>query len=266
MKKLNEEDVKRIQIEILDVVSEFCDTNKIHYWLDSGTLLGAVRHKGYIPWDDDIDLGMLRPDYDRFVAEFNRSNMKYKLICIENTPDYYAAFGKVIDTDTVLYEPDRTGKKLAVNIDIFVYDNAPDDDKKVKRMYRIRDRLQFMALFSWGNQILKSDKFHKRLMKRFLHSICRLQSTETLIKKEIENSMKYSDIKTKRVGNFTSVSRIACSKAIFDFFIEMDFEGKKYKAPGGYDEWLRAFYGDYMQLPPEEKRVTHHQYEAYSIK
>ena len=68
MKQVTGEQLKKIQLEILDVVTQFCDANGIRYWLDSGTLLGAIRHKGYIPWDDDVDLGMLREDYERFLS------------------------------------------------------------------------------------------------------------------------------------------------------------------------------------------------------
>ena len=107
--KLQIEEVKQIQLGILDVVADFCDQNQIQYWIDSGTLLGAIRHKGYIPWDDDIDVGMLREDYDRFTKLFNEKNDRFQFCCIENSPEFFVPHGKVTDTSTVLYEPNEDG-------------------------------------------------------------------------------------------------------------------------------------------------------------
>ncbi len=131
--------LKKYQIDILKTVHRFCIDNKISYWLDSGTLLGAIRHKGYIPWDDDIDIAMLRPDYDKFMRLFNEKNERYKFYTIENNSQFLYPIGKVLDTSTVLYEPNKQGNKLSINIDIFVYDNAPDNDKLVEKMYKKRD-------------------------------------------------------------------------------------------------------------------------------
>ena len=128
MKQLDINELRAIQLEILDYVAKFCDEHEIKYWLDGGNLIGAIRHKGYIPWDDDVDVGMLRADYEKFMLMFNENNTRYRFTCYELNRSFYLPSGKVTDTETVLYEPDEKGIKTAVYVDIFVYDNAPDDD------------------------------------------------------------------------------------------------------------------------------------------
>lgn len=262
MRRVHGDELKMIQLRILDVVSEFCIKNGITYWIDSGTLLGAIRHKGYIPWDDDIDIGMLRADYDRFSREFNKQHDKFRFVCIENTPGFYAPHGKVCDTSTVLYEPDERGQRLAINIDVFVYDNAPDDNEVVEEMYNTRDSLR--KVFAIKNQrALGEGNLCKKVLRYLRKMLYRACFRGDMISKMVENSKRYSKIDTQRVGNFTAYTRMVCNKRVFDSFIDVEFEGKFYKAPVGYDEWLRSFYGDYMQLPPEEKRVSHHSFVAY---
>lgn len=263
MKQASVDDLKKIQLEILDYVANFCDKNDIKYFLDSGTLLGAIRHKGYIPWDDDIDIGMLREDYDKFINLFNNDNdSKYKCYSIENNENFYFPFAKVLDTTTVLYEPNEKGFKFCINIDVFVYDNAPDNTYELKKMYDSRDKLIKKNTFR-GFKFYKSYSFIKLIIKFLLYFYTFFRDRNHYAKKLVENSKKYSNIETGYVGNFTSFSRIKARKEIFNSFIEVDFEGKKYKAPVGYDEWLKNFYGDYMQLPPKEKRVSHHSFVAY---
>ncbi len=262
MKEISTEELKQIQIQILDTVHDFCIRNHINYWLDSGTLIGAIRHNGYIPWDDDIDIGMLRDDFDRFMELFNRSNDRYKFYCIENNEEFAYAYGKVLDTETVLYEPDELGKKLSVNIDVFIYDNAPDDDTEVAKMYRMD------AFYRACNVAHSQKKDYEKGLKRaigfrLLHLLTMPFPKGFFAKKMSDNSKKYADVPTKRVGDFNGYNVAVCEKEVFDSFLDHEFEGKMYKIPVGYDKWLRAFYGDYMQLPPEEKRVSTHRFKAY---
>lgn len=265
MEKIGLKELKEIQIAILVYVADFCKKNDINYWLDAGTLLGAIRHNGYIPWDDDIDIGMLRPDYEKFMKLFNLNNTSnYKARCYENDKNWYYPYGKVIDESTVLYEPDeKSGIKSSVFIDVFVYDNAPQSKKELEIMYRKRDRYAKLNSI----QVSKHFTLESRQKYNFLRFpfwlIFQLLPKRIFVKKSIENSKKYVNNDTGYVGNFTSVTKIFCPKSIFDSFIEVDFEGKKFFAPIGYDEWLKAFYGNYMELPPKEKRVSHHKFVAY---
>ena len=263
MKKINLNELKKIQLEILNTVDKFCKKNKINYWLDCGTLLGAIRHSGYIPWDDDIDIGMLREDYDKFLKTFNQSNTKYQLSALEIDKNYYFAFGKVVDTTTLLYEPDETGIKSNVYIDVFVYDNAPDDDKKVEKMYQKRDFYNKLRIAQLYPNLYDHESLIKKIMRLFLKIYLKFLPKNYYTKKCIQNSKRYMNEKTKRVGNFTSAAKIICDKHIFNSFIDVTFENRKYPAPVGYDEWLKSFYGDYMKLPPKEKQVSNHKFKAY---
>lgn len=262
MRRMTIDELKQTQLDILCFVADFCEENKIQYWIDSGTLLGAVRHQGYIPWDDDIDVGMLREDYDRFSELFNQKQERYILADYTHDKHFYLPHGKVCDPSTVLFEPDINGNRLSVNIDIFVYDNAPDDDCELKRMYDRRDRLR--RIYAVQNQNIRVGKNPvKKLLKMARRTVYRIVFPRDCIKKMIENSKKYATTDTKRVGNFTAYTRMSCDKKVFSDFIDLMFEGKQFKAPIGYDEWLKSFYGNYMELPPIEKRVSHHSFEAY---
>ena len=261
MKKIEVEDLKRIQLEILDYLHAFCMKNNIKYWIDSGTLLGAVRHKGYIPWDDDIDVGMLREDYDRFLKEFNESNERYKCYSIENNPDFLYPFAKVLDTDTILYEPDEKGEKLSVNIDVFPYDRAPEDAKALAKMYKRRNKLQKMRRLS-THHVHEGGRL-RRILIAIISLPFKLFPKGHFEKKIVKNALKYRDANTSQIGDFTCREIISVNRSVFDSFVDLDFEGRKYKAPVGYDTWLKAFYGDYMQLPPEDKRVSEHNFKAF---
>lgn len=262
MTQLSLERIRKIQLDILCAVAAFCEENDICYWIDCGTLLGAIRHKGYIPWDDDIDVGMLREDYDKFAELFNQQNSNYYFACIENTPDFFVPHGKVLDTSTILYEPDESGYKSSVNIDIFVYDNAPNDDAVVEAMFCERDALR--RKFGIQNQNVASEKSPiKRSLKYMRRIWYRTVCPTDCIKRMVMNSKRFANDDTRRVGNFTAYARMTCDKRVFRSFVEVEFEGRLFKAPAGYDEWLRSFYGEYMQLPPIEKRVSHHRYVAY---
>lgn len=262
MKEINAEELKEIQLKILETVDDFCRRKNINYFLDCGTLLGAIRHNGYIPWDDDIDIGMLRPEFDKFMREFNAENKKYQFFCIENKADFFFVHGKVLDTDTLLYEPDEKGVKIAVNIDVFVYDNAPSDPHKLKKMYNKRDLYRKLSALR-NIKSKPNGNIFRRSVIRCLRGGLKIFPKNYFLLKLDRLSQKYSDQETGFVGNFTSFARICERKEIFDTYQEALFENKLYKIPGDYDSWLKGFYGNYMQLPPKEKQVTHHTFKAY---
>lgn len=263
LKEIKLDELKKIQIDILNNIDDFCKKNKINYWIDCGTLLGAVKYKGYIPWDDDIDIGMLRDDYDKFLKLYNKKNSRYQLHAVELEKNYYFQFGKVYDSKTILYEPDENGIKSSVYVDVFVYDNAPDDDDKLKEMYDKRDILNKFRIAQLYPKLYDKSSFKKKVIRFFLNLYLKFLPKNYYTKKCIENSKRYMNEDTKRVGNFTSAKRMSGNKEIFKSFINVEFEKRKYPAPIGYDEWLKAFYGDYRKDLPKEKQVSLHKFKAY---
>ena len=265
MKNIDVEELKKIQIDILDYFDAFCKKNGINYWLDYGTLLGAIRHHGYIPWDDDIDIGMLRADYLKAETLFNQqSNGKYMFSTPVNDKSYCYPFGKIIQTNTVLFEYGTEGVKTGVYVDVFPYDNSPKDIKIVKRMFRARDylgRIRRLQLPMREGLSLKKKTLYK--LGAMLFKLIPKNSINRLIDRK---ARKYEGTDTGMVSSFTDTyetRHLSVPRTLFENFVEVEFEGKKYPAPSDYDFWLSSFYGDYMTLPPEEQRVPHHVFEAY---
>lgn len=261
MRELTPQEVKERQLQILNVVHDYCQNNDIKYWLDSGTLLGAVRHKGYIPWDDDIDIGMLRPDYEKFMASFNRDNSRYQFKSYENDKSFLYPFGKVLDTSTMLYE---VGNKLSVNIDVFVFDNVPDDEVDASKLFARREH--FRRMHYLRTTALNTSESHgiRKCFSVLTRLLVRIFPKDYFVKRIVSICKEYANEPTRRVGDLSGFSDMTCNKSAVDSMVDGLFEGRYYKIPKDYDDWLRAFYGNYMQLPPEEERVTHHNYKAYA--
>ncbi len=261
MRQLEMNELREKQIEILDLVSSFCDKHGIEYILEGGTLLGAIRHGGYIPWDDDIDIGMLRKDYDRFAEEFPRemADTQYVFACPEKDKDWHLPFGKVMDMNTLFIQD---GHDLGINIDVFPYDDVPNDRKIAEKMYKKRDFLKIVNA-AQINENKPSGSFFRRCVVYCVRFVLRLFPKYYFIHLIAKNARKYNDKGYTTVGNFTAESKIPpCNKAILGERVYACFEGKDYRIPKDYDTWLRAFYGDYMKLPPEEQRKRH-SFEAF---
>jgi len=259
MAQIDVDQLRKIQLDILDSIDAFCKENGIKYWLDKGTLLGAVRHKGYIPWDDDIDIGLLREDYDKFADTFGTDG-RFKFISLSNEPNIYCPYGKVVDTSTLLVEDNKY--LLSVNIDVNAYDKAPGDKPLCDKMFDTRDRLR--TLWSLRNQDNGSLPHGVTgIIKKLRRAILRLNPAVYYLKKMVGNAKKFSDKKTNKVGNFLEYGRCVVEASVFSETIPASFEGRTYPIPKGYDKLLTAYYGDYMKPPEKAKQVTHHSFVAY---
>lgn len=251
---------KRIMLIMMDYIDSFCRSNNIKYFLYGGSLIGAIRHKGYIPWDDDIDICMMRQDYDKFLAIFSDPNNRYRLITPETNPGYYLPTAKVYDDATILKEKVSAGVPIGVFIDVFPLDYSFDDyneacsfGKKVGFYRKIVD-IKNITLDT-------KRKILKNILLLFLKVLVVPFTRKYAIKKICSLSEKYKTKPTKYVGQFTKMtyeSREIYDSKWFENALDVTFEGRQYSIPKEYDLVLKTEFGDYMKLPPKEKQVTHH--------
>ena len=266
MKEIDTLELKKVQLDILRDIHSYCQGKGYKYFLAGGTLIGAVRHKGYIPWDDDIDIFMPREDYEQFVNNYNLdATSSTRVISLKNKQDYYLSYAKVEDIRTLFLEDLDSKCEMGVNVDVFPLDGVPDDEKErllyFKRIQRLRNK-----------EILKgvSVNWEKRNFIKNLILIGGkiLLATRSLrsIAEELEQAVDKTMTQTRDVANVSSgnngIKSCFPREAIFND-VDVLFEGEKFKTMQGYEIYLKINYGDYMQLPPEDKRISHHAFKAY---
>ena len=253
-------------MQILLDVSEFCEKHSLTCFLAYGTLIGAVRHKGFIPWDDDVDIYMTRPDYERFLELFCTDAKPERLEVIHPYHELSKhAFTKIIDTTTVKLEDGYNYPHgyLGVDIDVFVVDGQPDDDAEFERWYKKLNRLYLLDYLSSrsGEGSFKRKLAHLgiKLLNIFLPLRKIREKTDALHAKYPYGSTKYAGSITGLCNNRGDRAPTEC----FEGSEWCEFEGHKLRMPKGYHEIMTRLYGDYMQLPPEEQRVAPHTVKAF---
>lgn len=259
MKTIEINELKSIQLEILKNVAEFCDEHQIRWMLAYGTLLGAVRHKGYIPWDDDIDIMMPRQDYEKFFCLYNKQKNVYKAEEHSINKKYILPFGKVHDTRTVLKEIRYNNIEMGIYIDIFPIDGSLPNIKMIKRV----DYLKKMIIAKYANW--GGNRNFINNVKLLLAKIIRLFISDEKLFKELREICTINNYDNSSYVGYTADSLVLekIPKSALQSVIDAPFEGLNFKIPLGYHEVLTVFYGDYMKLPPVEKRKQQHYFVAY---
>lgn len=269
---MDNETLRKVQLAQLEIAKELkrvCDENGIKYFMDSGTLLGAVRHKGFIPWDDDMDFGMLRDEYEKFVAVAPKALKEEYFLQTWDTDEGYAfSFAKIRKKDTLFIETvsQKSTAHNGVYIDIFPYDVYPDGITERKKQKREVMRYNYTLLmkgkvYPWLR--------HKNAIKRFL-GFCKYVPYILLSKITSREKIKEKYQKARTMYNGTQSSAV-CEMGMMDYgtmvipsscfegYISLPFEDCEFSAPIDSHLYLTHAYGDYMTLPPEDQRDNRHQ-------
>lgn len=256
---------------IVDVLREFidiCKQQNYTYYVCGGTAIGAVRHHGIIPWDDDIDVAMPRPDYDKFLAfAKDYHSDKYEILTPYTTKDYPMYFAKFSNKQTSLIENADIPSLWGLYIDIFPIDGAADDkEQAAKDQARFRHEMNKLECISTHNSfsqylsLLGSIKQWGRFCRKTIGFFAR-QWYRGIILRRLEEICRRYDFATSRnvmVYSGSYGGREVLPKEWVSSKVEEPFETLTVDLYNGYDGYLRQLFGDYMQFPPESERVSHH--------
>ena len=250
--------IQQIETDVLCEVDRICQKHQIKYVLGFGTLIGAVRHQGFIPWDDDVDICMMRKDYERF-KDICRTelNPKYFYQSKDTDPEYYHLFDKIRVNGTVFKEDLIAEHDIhhGVYIDIFPMDYVP-----VNGFLRC---LQFWKFHFFRTGLMakymsmEERTGYKLLAAKVVRALFKPFSLDSLYRNATREACRYDGKRGTYIFNFCSAinEKSLCHASCLE---DAKFEDKEFLIPKEYDEVLRVAYGDYMQLPPEEDRVPHH--------
>lgn len=262
-------DIKELQLIELDILKYFdwiCRKNNLTYFLAGGTLLGAIRHKGFIPWDDDVDVIMPRQDFERLIELFKKDNSNYTLLYPGCSSDYYYTFGKLIDNRTVLDEYTYSDiEGMGVYIDIFILDGLPDKEILLKKHFDKLTKLRRkINRFSTRKPDIKNGLI-RFLWNYYHYAIWRFGDINALQEKLIKLSRKFDYYESKFVfvcGGAYGTKDIF-TQIMYGCGMDCTFEDVIVRIPSDYELNLKQLYGDFMKLPPEEKRISHHSFRAW---
>lgn len=265
MKQIDTAELKTLQMDVLSAVHRFCEEKNIRYTMSCGTMLGCARHKGYIPWDDDIDIYMLRGDYNKLIESFPETyEGRYKFVTLERDSKWNRAYGKIFDTHTVVKERTSVAYELGINIDVFPIDNVPDDETEWQEYDRRRRFLQ--NIYQMKVTTFRSGRAFRKNLFLAMCKVLLLPFTSRCIAQYIQKfSTRFDQQDTRRVFECCQGIHLKqpFKKSLFDNLTLMPFENREFMAFVDFDEYLTNGYGNWHQLPSKEKQVTHHAFLAW---
>lgn len=259
MREITElDELKQIELDIMKKIHSFCEEHEIKYYLAYGTLIGAVRHQGFIPWDDDIDIQLMREDYEKFLKLFPAEARKNGLELVnESTNRFYCRpMSKVIDSRTELKEKEFRGDDIiGVFVDLFPLDGVSPN--------RFHQRITLWRLKFWKLMLLANIKEYGDF--NILGCVLRFLTSVISNKKKVKifNRIASSMPIKQTVKCYSDPYNVEADVSLYKDVIKLQFEDAAFWAPAGYDEILTKTYGDYMKLPPEDKRIPHHVSDVY---
>ena len=264
-------EAQMIMLNILKEVDRICREEDIEYWLDAGTLLGAIRHNGFIPWDDDVDIAMSAVDYERFL-EIAPKKISKEFFLQTNKTDKKALlfWTKIRDRKSVLIEEENANYHQGIFIDIFPFDNFSDNPtrniwwrKSFKKLCKISRSLDKCRINTLRYPIFAKKSILKNISRILLKPIA-----YSMYFINVDNVIKFHKKVRKYVVNDSEKTKMGCGlmlpwHRIFNYdtiypLKFLQFEDATFYVPNNYHEYLTICYGDYMQLPPMEQRVPHH--------
>lgn len=262
LNKTKMEKLKKIELAMLIELDRICRKNNIKYNLCGGTLIGAIRHNGFIPWDDDIDVCMLRDDYNKFIKiQEKELNNKYYFQNMETEKEYVNIFSKIRRNDSIFCESisNLDEKKQGIWIDIFPIDNT-SDNMLIAKFYMLKVIILRILIAYKNGDTMVSENFLKRFLLRLLKFFSKFYSKKKLKNKLLCTIHKFNGKKTSNVVSYGGcyLFKEIVKREYFENLIEHKFEKHDFYIPKKYDEYLRNYYGNYMQLPPKEKQISNH--------
>lgn len=261
MNHADAEALRACQLDMLKHFISICENSNLQYYILGGTLLGAVRHKGYIPWDDDIDLGMPRRDYERFLSIAGKYLPGHCFLQTNRTdPGWPSNFAKLRNSQTTFIESSVRNRKMnhGVYIDVFPLDFYPDG-KMARRCFDLADKLLQCRI---RRAFLLEEKHALRSL--LAAAICPRLQWALCLREMLMRSVEQGRLFANHCGAWGDKERMP--KEWFSTGAMLEFEGIPVRAPLEYQKYLKQLYGDYMTLPPLEERRSHHHAAIIDLK